>query len=113
MNIINFLIENWDSVLLVIAVAATLVFLWYRGNKKIVFKILYCLVTEAEKVFGGGTGSLKQATVFTQIYEKLPKIFRTFISAATLEKWIDEALVIAKKKWETNGYIGEYISNKG
>ena len=112
MNILNFIAQNWDSILLVLAVIAALVFLWYRGNKKIVFKILFYLVSEAEKALGGGTGILKQATVFTQVYEKLPKIFRTFVSAVTLEKWIDEALEKAKEVWKKNGYIGEYVSGE-
>lgn len=112
MNILNFIITNWDSILLVLAVVGVLVLLWYKGQKKLVFKILDALVTEAEKSYGGGTGSLKQATVISQIYDKLPAIFKSIVSVTTLEEWVDEVVKISQKKWEENPKLKEYITNQ-
>lgn len=109
MNLINFLITNWDSVLIIIAVITLLVFLIIRGNKQVVYKILYSLVTEAEKQYGNGTGSLKQATVIGWVYDRLPAIFRLFITASTLEKWVDEVVEQAKAQWGANKNLTSYI----
>ncbi len=112
MNILNFIITNWDSILLVLIVATALIVLWFRGNKKIVYKILYALVTEAEKSYGGGTGSLKQATVISQVYDKLPAIFKSIVSVTTLEKWVDDVVEKAKEKWSENAKLEKYITNQ-
>ena len=110
MNILNFLAANWDSVLVVIVFVALLVFLSMKGEKKIVYKILYTLVTEAEKRYGGGTGSLKQAAVIEQIYNQLPAVVKLIITVQTLEKWVDEAVELAKKEWSKNANLQQYIA---
>lgn len=112
MNILNFIITNWDSILLVLIIATVLIVFWFRGNKKIVYKILYALVTEAEKSYGGGTGSLKQATVISQVYDKLPAVFKNIVSVTTLEKWVDDAVEKAKEKWFENAKLEKYITNQ-
>ena len=110
MSILNFLAIYWDSILLVVLFIAGLAFLWFKGKKNIVYKILYALVTEAEKIYGDGTGSLKQATVISQIYDKLPAIFRSLISVTTLERWVDDVVERAKIEWGKNANIEEYIT---
>ena len=72
-------------------------------------KMLYALVTEAEKDLGGGTGSLKLASVIEKVYPKLPTIIKTFITEATLKKWIETALAAAKEAWAQNAKLAEYI----
>lgn len=111
MNILNFLLVNWDSVLVVIAFIALLVFLVRRGEKSVVYKILYNLVTEAEKQYGGGTGALKQSAVINWVYERLPAIVKVFITAGTLERWVDEVVEQAKAEWEKNANIKDYIES--
>jgi hypothetical protein len=111
MNILNFLLANWDSVIVVIAFIALLVFLILKGEKSVVYKILYTLVTEAERQYGGGTGQLKQSAVINWVYERLPAIVKIFITAATLERWVDEAVERAKAEWEKNANIKEYIES--
>ena len=59
MSIIQFLAANWDSVLVVLAFLVLVVVLIKRGQTKILKKILFNLVTQAEKQFGDGTGSMK------------------------------------------------------
>lgn len=111
MNILNFLLANWDSVLVVFAFVALLVFLVRKGEKSVVYKILYNLVTEAEKQYGGGTGALKQSAVINWVYERLPAIVKVFITAGTLERWVDEVVEQAKAEWEKNANIKDYIES--
>lgn len=111
MNIVNFLLANWDSVIVVIAFIALLIFLIVKGEKTVVYKILYTLVTEAEKQYGDGTGTLKQSAVINWVYERLPAIVKIFITAATLERWVDEAVERAKTEWEKNANIKGYIES--
>ena len=109
MNVVNFIIANWDFILLVVAAVAAVVFAVFKGNKSVVMKMLYALVTEAEKNLGGGTGSLKLATVIETIYPKLPAVIKAFVTDAMLEKWVEEALAAAKTAWEKYAKIAEYI----
>jgi hypothetical protein len=111
MNVLNLFLQNWDSVLLVVVFIAFVIFLWVRGEKGVVFKILYNLVTEAEKQYGNGTGSLKQAAVIDWVYDRLPAVLKLFVTAATLERWVDEAVERAKAEWGKNENIKEYIQS--
>ena len=113
MSIINFITEHLDSLVIIISASLALGLLYYKGQKTVVYKILYSLVTEAEAKFGGGTGELKQAYVIKQVYNALPSILKTFISAERIGTWVDDALDIAKEKWAKNGNITEYIEGGG
>ena len=109
MNVINWIINNWDFILLIVAAIAGIVFAIFKGNKTVIMKMLFSLVTEAEKEYGGGTGALKLAEVLNKIYPKLPAIVKTFVTADRLTKWVEDALAIAKAKWESNNAIAAYI----
>ena len=80
MNVVNFVIEHWDIITLVIAAVVCIVYAVFKGNKSVVMNMLFSLVTEAEKNFGAGTGALKLASVIEQVYPKLPTIIKTFIT---------------------------------
>ena len=110
MNVINYIIANWDFIALIAAAAAGVGYAIFRGNKSVVTRMLFNLVTEAEKEYGDGTGALKLAQVMTEIYPKLPAIIKAFASEALLTKWIEEALESAKHKWTTNPAIATYIA---
>ena len=109
MNVIQFIMSSWDFILLIVLAALALIWAIFKGNKSVVMKMLVSLVTEAEKNFGGGTGTLKLATVIATVYPKLPAIIKVFITADILTKWVEEALIIAKEKWKTNSNIKAYI----
>ena len=113
MNVLNFIIENWDFLLLIVAAVATLVFYSFKGSKSVVMKMLYALVTEAEKELGSGTGALKLASVMATIYPKLPTVIKMFITEKTLTKWVEDALKEAKETWKKNAAIAGYIVNPG
>lgn len=107
----NFFVANWDIILFVIILLVVLVYLWIRGGKSVVFKMLYAMVTEAEKEYGDGTGALKLASVIEKIYLKLPMMVRLFVTADTLQKWVETVLQEAKKTWEQNNNIQNYIKS--
>jgi heme/copper-type cytochrome/quinol oxidase subunit 2 len=94
MSILNFLAANWDSVLVVVVVIAVVVFL--------IVKMLFALVTWAEREYGGGTGSLKLAAVIEKIYPHIPAVIRLFLPADALVRLIEKALEQAKLRWEQN-----------
>lgn len=109
MNVLNFIASYWDSILIILGFVALLVVLYVKGQKNIVYKILYSLVTEAEKRFGGGTGELKQAYVIERIYNALPAVLKIFLTAERLGEWVDEGLALAKEKWAKNSSVSGYI----
>lgn len=111
MNVLNLIIENWDFLLLIVAAVAALVYCAFKGNKSVVMKMLYALVTEAERELGGGTGALKLAAVVSSVYPKLPAVIKMFITEKILTKWIEEALAAAKETWKKNAAISEYIKD--
>lgn len=109
MNVINFIITNWDFILLIVAAVAIVIFAAFKGNKSIVMRILYSLVTEAEQIYGPGTGSLKLAAVVDAIYPRLPAVLKLFITDATLVSWVEAALETAKDAWKKNAALADYV----
>ena len=110
MNVVEFIVVNWDFLALIAAAIAALVYFTFKGNKSVVMKMLYALVTEAEKAYGSGTGALKLATVIAEIYPKLPPMIKMFITEKTLTKWVEDALEKAKEAWKKNAALAEYIA---
>lgn len=109
MNVLTFLAKNWDSVLVVVAFLALVVVLIKRGETKIFQKILFNLVTQAEKQFGSGTGSLKYAAVADWIYQRIPAVLKLLFTSSDIEKMIEAALEEAKKAWGANENLKGYI----
>lgn len=109
MNVLAFLAANWDSVLVVVAFLAVVVVLIKRGETKILKQILFNLVTQAEKQFGSGTGSLKYAAVADWIYQRIPAVLKLLFTSSDIEKMIEAALEEAKKAWGTNENLKGYI----
>ena len=109
MNVLTFLAENWDSVLVIVAFLALDVVLIKRGETKILKQILFNLVTQAEKQFGSGTGSLKYAAVADWIYQRIPAVLKLLFTSSDIEKMIEAALEEAKKAWGANENLKGYI----
>ena len=109
MNVLAFLAANWDSVLVVVAYLAVVVVLIKRGETKILKQILFNLVTQAEKQFGSGTGSLKYAAVADWIYQRIPAVLKLLFTSSDIEKMIEAALEEAKKAWGANENLKGYI----
>lgn len=96
------LIENWDSVLVVLLFVIALIFMLRKGAKKQVNEMLFYLVTEAEKQFGGGTGQLKYAAVVAWLYERLPTIVRFIFTEKQVDLMIEDAVQRMKEYLESN-----------
>ena len=109
MNVLTFLAKNWDSVLVVVAFLAVVVVLIKRGETKILKQILFNLVTQAEKQFGSGTGSLKYAAVADWIYQRIPAVLKLLFTSSDIEKMIEAALEEAKKACGANENLKGYI----
>lgn len=109
MNVLTFLAKNWDSVLVIVAFLAVVVVLIKRGETKILKQILFNLVTQAEKQFGSGTGSLKYAAVADWIYQRIPPVLKLLFTSSDIEKMIEAALEEAKKAWGANENLKGYI----
>ena len=109
MNVLTFLAKNWDSVLVIVAFLALVVVLIKRGETKILKQILFNLVTQAEKQFGSGTGSLKYASVADWIYQRIPAVLKLLFTSSDIEKMIEAALEEAKKAWGANENLKGYI----
>ncbi len=95
----EFIISNYASILAVIVFIIAVVVLAILGKKKVVYKILYTFVTEAEKTYGSGAGAEKLAEVMRRFYDWLPAVVRVFVTYGTMKKWIEQALTAAKKRW--------------
>ena len=100
MKVLNFIIVNWDLILLIAAAVVAIIFAIFKGNKPVVMRMLYHLVTEAEQAYGSGTGALKLAAVIDAIYPKLPLVIKLFITDDMLVKWVETALAKAKEAWK-------------
>lgn len=109
MNVLTFLAKNWDSVLVIVAFLAVVVVLIKRGETKILKQILFNLVTQAEKQFGSGTGSLKYAAIADWIYQRIPAVLKLLFTSSDIEKMIEAALEEAKKAWGANENLKGYI----
>ena len=101
MNIIQFLVANWDSVLVVLAFLVLVAVLIKRGETKILKQILFNLVS--------GTGSLKYAAVADWIYQRIPAILKLLFTSKDIETMIESVLEEAKKAWGTNENLQGYI----
>ena len=111
MKLIEFLVNNWDSVLLTAVIVAAVIVPIVTGKKKVIYKMLYALVTEAEKTFGSGTGSLKLSYVLEKLYASLPALLKLLIPCSTLQKWIEKALLDAKEEWAKEAGVEVYIES--
>lgn len=101
-RLINLILRYWDSILVVILFALFLLYLIKKGAIKQVNEILFYLVTEAEKQFGGGTGQLKYAAVVAWLYERLPLVTKFLITAKQLDEMIEESVHRMKDYLEKN-----------
>ncbi len=109
MSILYFLFANWDSVLVVLAFLVLVVVLIKRGETAVLKKILFGLVTKAEKLYGDGTGKLKLAAVSDWIYQRIPAVLKLLFSAKDIESMVESVLEDAKKAWGANVNLAEYI----
>ncbi|MBO8161347.1 MAG: hypothetical protein H0Z24_06885 [Thermosipho sp. (in: Bacteria)] len=112
----NFILTYYPDILTVCLFISILIFLYYRGKRDIVKKIILSLVVEAEKQLGSKTGELKYAFVVERLYPALPRVVKIFITRKQLDKMIEEAVAklkefLADENNNLLGYYQEYLLN--
>lgn len=111
----EFIVNNWYIILAAIAAFAVIVvavvkfFRQPRAEQiKKVKKWLLVAVIEAEKNFGGGTGTLKLRTVYDLFVTRWPWVAR-IVPFETFSDWVDEALKEMRELLEKNLAIAAYV----
>lgn len=112
MQILKWLLVNWDSVLLIALVVALIIYLIKTGQTKILKQIAVKFVTDAEGECGAGTGFIKLSDVVAKLYAHLPSVVRILFTEKQLVQIAEAVLEEAKKKWEANDNLTTYIENK-
>ena len=65
-------------------------------------QMLPSLVTDAERKYGIGTGSLKLSYVLEKVYARLPDACKMLFTPEQLGCMVDKALAVAKELWLKN-----------
>lgn len=99
---LDLIISNWDSVLIIVLFIIGMLYLIKKNQINKLNEILFYLVTEAEKEFGGGTGALKYSAVTTWLYERLPTIVKLLFTDKQIDKMIENAVEDMKKYLKDN-----------
>lgn len=102
MVIFDFIVQYWDSILIVIGFIILMLVLIKRGETVILKQILFNLVTKAEQMYGDGTGKLKYAAVADWLYQRIPVVLKFLFTAKDIEHMIESVLEAAKIAWGTN-----------
>lgn len=75
---------------------AAAVYFARRGLSDRAKGILLGLVAEAESYFGKGTGKIKFSAVLGRLYQSMPPVLQLLFKPATIEGWIEEAVLALK-----------------
>lgn len=102
MVIFDFIVQYWDSILIVIGFIILILVLIKRGETVILKQILFNLVTKAEQMYGDGTGKLKYAAVADWLYQRIPVVLKFLFTAKDIEHMIESVLEAAKIAWDSN-----------
>lgn len=120
---INFIADNWTFIITVLSC----LYLGYVRLKKwnalseeekidtalkILREQMLSYVTEAEKDFGSGTGTVKRSEVIKKIYKDYPilnKVVNQENLIKTLDEYINDSLVELRKLLEDNEKFKELI----
>jgi len=65
-------------------------------------QMLPSLVTEAQRVFGEGTGQVKLSFVMEKLYARLPDACRLLFTPDQLSGMVDKSLAVARELWIRN-----------
>ena len=112
---IEFLVNNWEIIVAIIAIIAVAIYGCYgfikssRGEQiSRVQEWLLLAVAEAEKALGGGTGQLK----LRYVYDMFISIAAKFISFSLFSEMVDKALQKFNNLLTSNKKIQEYIGEE-
>lgn len=105
----QFVVNYWDSILVVILFIVICIVLVKRGATSYVKQMLFYLVTKAEAEYGSGTGDLKYAAVTTCLYERMPAIIKFFFTAKQIDAMIESAVQQMKEYLSKNDYAKSFV----
>lgn len=107
--LLEFLKLYWGSVLVSAIFISVLIFLWKRGKKDLVKRIILELVCKAEQQYGSGTGAIKLGMVWREIYNRLPLLIRLVFTEKELQGYIEYWVTWLRKKLSENEtYLSSY-----
>ena len=95
-----------------VLIVAGMVILLRKGAKKSLKEILFYLVTQAESVFGGGTGEIKFASVVTWLYERMPSSLCCVLTQKEISDLIESAVTRMKEYLSQNESIKKIVSEQ-
>lgn len=114
----EFIIENWCTIIAILAIVFVVAVVIYRFVKKPtseqlkqVREWLLWAVTIAEKELGGGTGKLKLRYVYDSFVVKFPWIAKV-MSFTLFSDLVDDALIEMRELLSKNNTIAEYVAEK-
>lgn len=107
---VEFLVNYWDSILVVVAFIVLCIVLVRKGSSEYVKQMLFYLVTRAEAEYGSGTGDLKYAAVTTWLYERMPVILKFFFTPKQVDTLIEDAVTEMKEYLSKNDYAKTLIA---
>jgi hypothetical protein len=116
LNFLTWLSDNWTMVLMCVVIVISLAHrakVFFSKSKEEQVKIaleqvrlgMLDLVTEAEKTYGSGTGTLKRSQVIQKVFERYPILSKvTSVDSLTiqLDKMINDSLSDMRKLLESN-----------
>lgn len=98
--ILDLLMANLDSVIIIVAFILICLLLIRLGYGKFVESMLLYLVGVAEEQFGDGTGPIKKAAVITWLYDKMPAIVKLLFTKNQISELVEIAVTEMKKVYE-------------
>lgn len=84
-----------------------------RDKETVVRNMLLYLVTEAEAMFGNGTGEIKYAAVVTWTHERLPILFKILFTEKQLDRMIEDAVRNLTQYLKTNPDLDKIMKEEG
>lgn len=105
------LVNNWDLVLIFVAIIAAVVFLVKNDKTKAKKWLLYA-VLEAERQFGSKTGQVKLSYVYSWFIQQYP-VLSKFITFEAFSKLVDQVLEEMRHLIETNPAVKAYVDTSG
>lgn len=115
---INFLIENWQFIIIAIAIIAVVAYLVYvfikmphNAQLARLKEWLLWAVAEAEKELGSGTGQLKLRYVYDMFIIRFPALAK-IMPFETFSLLVDKALEKFNELLSTNKKVDEYIHSE-
>ena len=118
MQLIKVLLENWQSILILAIVAIFIIYIVVKfltmPREEQIQKVqewLLWAVTQAERIFGGGTGKIKLRYVYDLFIKRFPDIAK-IISFTMFSALVDKALETFNQLLNSNKALEEYVNTE-